>query len=925
MAWTAFQGTRPQPIGPRQADYYNLLVSGFNKGSLAIDLQVPDAIKNAENPWDPAKRPPGIAPHDVSYFKGHYYLYFGVVPVVALMWPFHALTGHDLPMDYAILLYSIGGFLVAGWLWLRVIRDHFPRVGAATRVAGMAAVGIAGGQLVLCRRIAMWELPIAAGYYYMAWMLASAYMATRSRRPWGWLAVAGASLGLAFGCRPTLVGGGAGLAALVVALAVREARGGWANARRRGILAAAAAGLPLGVIVAGLLAYNHARFGKFSEFGLNYQLSSIYEATARHFSLSFIPFNFSVYFLDPPQWGRYFPFLHPIRAGSMPPGYYGMEYVYGILAVCPLAWGLAAAAGIFRGGRGAFAAVLAATGLATTFLLLSFNTAAARYEVDFMPWWVWAGALGWIGVEDRIAEKGGRGLALAATRSAFAAAALFSGLMAFCASVEVHDILEFANPRAYESVSRLLNYPVALGERATGYNGGPVEMDVTFPATPAGSIEPLVLTGVSYQTDFTYVLYVSSKLVRFGYYGGGDARFEGPETPVIPGKVYHLRIETGGLYPPVSVLVDKGMDARTANLTKRWVSIEMDGVSVFRSRGTWHDSSPGSVQVGRDRYVGTYGRRFTGSISGFHRGSWHPSQMGDVPEGDLRMGIQLPGWVAPGIQPLVSLGHPGNADILGLRMLGMGSAAINYECWGAGMVEGRPISFPAGVPTELRIRLGATLRLDGSSPLSIMRSTIAVWQDGRPAFWQHMMRPLDGGDEFNLMDNTVGSSAMLPVFLGPLSSLSRDAPPAPWRPGPFTAVEMDLGGRGSGTEPLVETGPEGHADTLAIRWRPDGRAQLCYDHEGQSPLEGPVLAWDEASAHHVRALLPSLSTLDGAAHGERQGRLSVFVDGAMVWERDVPYSPTASSSVRVGQYHAAAPFAKPELGCVVLDLHQSLD
>jgi hypothetical protein len=67
ITWTALGRWKIPEIGPRQLDYYNLLVSGFRKGSLALDIPVPDALKVLKNPWNPAELPQGVGvPHDVS-------------------------------------------------------------------------------------------------------------------------------------------------------------------------------------------------------------------------------------------------------------------------------------------------------------------------------------------------------------------------------------------------------------------------------------------------------------------------------------------------------------------------------------------------------------------------------------------------------------------------------------------------------------------------------------------------------------------------------------------------------------------------------------------------------------------------------------------------------------------------------------------
>jgi len=923
IAWTSLQGWNLEPIGPPQQDYYNKLVAGFRKGSLALDVVVPESLKKAENPWDPDKRPPGVGLHDVSYNKGHYYLYFGVAPVVALFLPFRVLTGHDLPVVYGTLFFSIGAFLVGACLWLTIVRDLFKQAGLLTKLSGMVAIGLAGGQLVLSRRASFWEMPIAAGYYYMIWMVAAGYLALKSRRPWKWLAVSGLALGLAFGSRPTLAGGGAGLAALVIAVAAQGRESGrWRAVARRGILAATAAGLPLFAVIAGLLAYNYARFGNILEFGLNYQLTSIYEAKARHFSLSFIPFNFSVYFLKAPQWGRYFPFLHPIVAPALPHGYYGIEYVYGMFLVCPVLWWSAGIRESFRRQNApALAGILVATALAVTIFLLSFNTAAARYTVDFLPWWVWLAVLSWAAIEDRMAA---RPILIRVLRAAFGFSVVVSCAFAFCASVELHGILEFLNPGAYRTLSRAFNAPVALAEVISGYQSGPVEMDVTFPKLPSGSYEPLIVTGVSYQKDFFFVYYQSATVVRLGYLSTGHPGYTSADIPVVPGRKYRIRIESGALYPPEGDLVDRGIDNRVAQLYKRWTIFEVDGVPVLRARGSWNEATPGTIQIGEDKRGNTYGIRFTGTITGVHRGAWRTPDIGAMPGGDVKLGLVLPDEVVDGVQPIALLGHTGKADILGMRMLDRKTFMLIYESWGEGYFETGPVAVDESHIALLRVRFGPALQIDGASPLSILQRTLAVWLNATPVLWTRTMVPLDNQMQFDVMGNDAGSSMSLSVFHGRLDSFAREAAPPSWRSGPYAAGEMDIAGKGKGSEPLAASGSAGKSDTLAIRWLEDGRAQILYEHSGAPVRESGPFGWDPGKVHHLRLAIPSLKALDSdAAKPGGIGRMTIDVDGARVWEADVPYHIAPASSVSIGRNSGESASTGPILSCVVLDLKQS--
>jgi hypothetical protein len=932
IAWTALGEWKLPSIGPRQQDYYNLLVSGFRQGSLALDIEVPEEIKSAKDPWDPLERPPVHTPADVSYFGGRYYLYFGVAPAVVLFWPFRAVTGHDLPLVYGTLAFSLGGFVVATWLWLRITRDHFPRVSLLTRCAGILALGMAGGQLVLVRRISIWEPSIVAGHFFMVCMIASGYCALRSRRPCCWLAVSGLSLGLAVGSRPTLAVGGAALGIIVLVVGAEiHASQGSIGFLRRAASAILAAGLPLAVIVAGLLTYNHARFGNPFEFGIRYQLSAVNLTKARLFSTSYARYNFSNYFLRSPQWGRYFPFLHPVVAPpAAPAGYYGSEFVYGALVVCPvLWWALCLPAVFWRRLRGPdlaiFASALAALAVATTLVLLCFNTATARYEVDFLPWWVWLSLISWAGLERTLSASGSRRAAVVRTlRAAFCASALASVALAFCASADLHGILIFENPRAYRLISRVFDAPTALAERLSEFRGGPIEMDVTFVKRPHGTSEPLVVAGVEYQKDYIFVRYNSDTIVNFGFMPSGGSEIVGPDVSIEPGHRYRMRIECGSLYPPEGHPFFNGWSEMDVHSLKRWTTIELDQHAVYSERTFGHDASPGTIQIGKDRTVGLYAKSFSGLISNVSWARWTQPQIDLSPNGDFIFRLTLTGADEPITQPLVIAGRTGNADLLGVKTVDRLHYALVYECWGGGLWQSEPITMPEARTISLRVRFGPLLRIEEDSPLAILRRSLVVWQDDSIIWWHRTMRPLDPHPRIGFSENTIGSSAMAPAFQGKRDIAARSKPPEAWRKGPFPALEIDLAGRGGGSEPVVVTGYHGHADTLAINWLPNNQAELIYDHSGGAVKISPIFNWPDGGIHRLNVSLPSFPMLDAPQGPEvGTGVIQIGLDGRELWKQVAQYFPAQSKSLTIGRNGVSSSFASEEMQCVVVDLNQA--
>lgn len=919
ITWTALQKWEFPPVKDKQLDYYNLLARGFSKGSLALDLEVPEALKNAENPWDPAKRPPGVAPQDISYFDGKYYLYFGVVPAVLVVWPFQRITGLDLPQIYTVIFFCIGAFLLLARLWLSLLKDHFPSASLTTKLGGLLALGFAGGLLVVARRGSIWEMPIAAGQFFMAATLLAAYRALRSEKPWRWLAATGLLMGLAVGSRPTLALAGGGLVVLVLAIGgVRTAA-----ARGRSVRAALAAGIPLALVVGALLAYNHARFGRIFEFGLNYQLTSVYEAKAQHFSPTYAHFNWLMYFWNAPQWGRDFPFLNPVDMKlAAPSGYYGWEYTYGAFMVSPLIWFALLlptwALGRNRGLRSnRFPILLLTVTAGLTGVLLCFNTATARYTADFMPWWLLLGLLGWAAAER---SMGKWPWARRAGRSLFAATAIFTGVVAYCASVELHGVFAFLNPEGYAKVARVFNQPTALWEKAFPRPAGAIDIELIFPERPASPYEPILTTGIAYEAGYVFVHYIDSARLEFGIVQSGKRAVLSESVAFKPGQKYRLRIDTGALYPPKEHPFFATWETADVLQMKAWTSLVFDDREVLDVRYALNDASPGAVQVGVNPQEN---KRFSGTMVAVRRSGLPPRPMRAARGGDVLVELNFPTSPNSAPQPLVMAGKTGNADIVSIRFPDEKRFQIGYESWSAGFWESQPMAVTPGRVGTLRVRLGSLLDLDDRSPLAVLRQTVGLWVDGRPVWWREIGVPLEKEAPVEVGINTIRSTAVSGFYEGRIKRWERGEPPVPWRVGPFQALELVIGGRGEGAEPLVATGVTGAADTLAVEWLAGGQARLIYDHWSAPAIKSDPFQWPENTAHSLRLEMPSFAALDSGNTGiERAGALRVWVDGRLVWDTNATFWTASPDSVVLARNRVGASVAGERLRAVVLDVEQ---
>ena len=445
-------------LGGRAANsYYNLLVEGFQAGQLSLKQEPPPALAQLADPYDPVanhpyRTPPTLA-DDLSYYRGRFYLYFGITPALLLFWPWTAITGHQLLHREAAALFCSVGFLATAALLGAIRRRTFPAVRGWVKAASVLAIGLATGLPVMLQRSDVYEVSISCAYMLVALALAALWQSlhTASGRPW-WLMAASLSLGLAIGARPPVL-----FCAVVLLFPLLPA----ARADRFRLLLAA--GLPLSLCGLGLMLYNLRRFGNAFEFGQHYQLSGIRQDTVRHFSPSYLWFNFRVYFLEPMRWQPRFPFVANSIPPPLPAGHGIVEKPFspfGILADIPFPWFAWAAplalrrvaAGAGRRRLGCFLAAAATLFAVPALVTCLFFGTCSRYEVEFLPALVLLAVIGVLALESAPASSPTLRVTI---RAAWIGALGFSVAFNLCASLERYALERVYAGSAYSDFGRL--------------------------------------------------------------------------------------------------------------------------------------------------------------------------------------------------------------------------------------------------------------------------------------------------------------------------------------------------------------------------------------------------------------------------------------------------------------------------------------
>lgn len=715
--WTVESNRRPWEWGKEQRDYYNRLIDGWLEGQLHMKLEVPEALKAIENPYDPANRPPGLALHDASLYKGKYYVYFGMAPVMTLMLPVRLLTGADMPLAAAILVFVYGGFLAALGLVAAVRGRYFPEARAWVLPVITATLGLAGPGVVLLRRPDMWELPIAAGSCFALLALGAVWKAlhadaTQSRRRW--LVAAGLALGLAIASRPTYLIASPLLAVPLASWWWRERRMPWKELV--GLV------VPLAVIGGAMAWHNYARFDDPLQFGQAYQLSLDYESKLRHFGANYVPYNLWLHFLAPAEWSRYYPFIGPPDLGTAPAGYtVHRGEIYGILTNMPVAWlALLAPLALWRreqGERwrlGTWLATVAAGSAAMAAVMMLFFSALPRYQMDFGPGLLVLAAAGVMSAERWVGRRWVEGAFVLGSVTLAAISVLVGVLF----SLRFENILRGRNPEAEQAAARLFNRVPAAIDWLRGVKYGALELTVAWETIVPGREEVLLRDGSGRRAVRVLARRDADAQVRLGVAAG-----EGPvrwgEAMVEARVAGNLRVELGSLYPPEGHPFYAGMSEREGKWLRRRYHVSNGETSLLAG---FMRFPPGGemerVSLAARRVVRVEGLK----LGGVERGSTSDT---------VRLRLRWPAEKIAASEPLVVTGETGGGDFLAVEYLDATTVRFIFDHWGGGGSVSEPVRIDRTREQLVEITMASLVTVeDARRGVTTKRGRLRVALDG---------------------------------------------------------------------------------------------------------------------------------------------------------------------------------------------------
>lgn len=297
------------------------LPEAFESGSTHLLEEPTDDVTSSDIIYDKAEREAQNLniKWDHVYYKGHYYSYYGIAPVILLFLPYHKITGYCFPDQGAVLIFAIIGIIGLTFVFTEFMKKFFPKTPVGLAISGLVIIQTASGIWFSVGRPLFYEVAMSAGFCFMTWavyFMFSANIIGGGKISLPRTALSSLFFAIAVLSRPTLVlycicAGGFMVFALPRAAGVRRMSDGGKKQclfTAPGIRYLICAIVPMACLGLVQMWYNFDRFGSPFEFGIQYSLT-INDFTKAQFHPRLSLIALYNYLFNPPVFSASYPFV----------------------------------------------------------------------------------------------------------------------------------------------------------------------------------------------------------------------------------------------------------------------------------------------------------------------------------------------------------------------------------------------------------------------------------------------------------------------------------------------------------------------------------------------------------------------------------------------------------------------------------------
>ncbi len=330
------------PLSMKHHNQYDELAQAILQGKTYIDNNdVPQSLIEMENPYDTAARSIKSATTgdnyrwDVAYFNGHYYVYFGIVPLLIMYLPFRALFDAPFPSAVGIMIFAML-FTIGVFKLLELIcKNHFKKISVGTYLLLSLTFVNCCGAMFLVKRPDFYSIPIITALTFVIWGIFCWMKGKDTQKKQNlYLFLGSLFCALAVGCRPQSVL----ICAVAIPLFFKYFFTEKMITDKKGIKNLIVLAIPFVVVASGIMYYNYIRFGSPFDFGSGYNLTTN-DVTKRGFDIGRTGLGIFTYLFQTPQFTAVFPYIEAVEIETNYMGRTIYEFCFGgLITSLPVLW-----------------------------------------------------------------------------------------------------------------------------------------------------------------------------------------------------------------------------------------------------------------------------------------------------------------------------------------------------------------------------------------------------------------------------------------------------------------------------------------------------------------------------------------------------------------------------------------------------------
>ena len=298
------------PTLPNQLQY-NVLAKAFREKRLYIEEEKNPEILEMKNPYDTGERYKLAAQKnlnfkwDYSYYKGKYYVYFGMGPVLLLYLQYNLLTGNDLNNLFVNMIFIVATSFSITYLLYMTCKKWFKDVKLLTFIMCDILLISSCGIFYVAKRPDFYNIPILISIFFTTLGLGLFISASLDKKLFKTkLALASSFMAFVALCRPQFLIS----TFLIIPLYYDYFFKKIDKKKFKELLCII---IPYIIFAVLTCAYNYARYGNILDFGVNYNLTTN-DMVHRGLVFERIPLGIFYYLFMPVRLMPIFPYIDQI-------------------------------------------------------------------------------------------------------------------------------------------------------------------------------------------------------------------------------------------------------------------------------------------------------------------------------------------------------------------------------------------------------------------------------------------------------------------------------------------------------------------------------------------------------------------------------------------------------------------------------------